>query len=136
MISVERIEDFRDLPSEAAFTNDYDQEVSLDWPQNGSIDVQNLSVRYRDGLPLSLRNLSFKIDGGSRVGKSIATSSIVGIAIVWMQHSLFIPQLICSSQYQGIVGRTGCGKSTLLQSLLRLLEADSGQIVMDDIVSS
>ena len=96
MISVERIEGFRDLPSEAAFTNDYDQEVSH-WPQNGSIDVQNLSIRYRDGLPLSLRNLSFKIDGGSRVGKSIATSSIVGIVIVWTQHSHLIPQLICPS---------------------------------------
>ena len=135
MISVERIEGFRDLPSEAAFTNDYDQEVSH-WPQNGSIDVQDLSVRYRDGLPLSLRNLSFKIDGGSRVGKSIATSSIVGIVILWMQHSHLIPQLNCLSSYQGIVGRTGCGKSTLLQSLLRLLEADSGRIVMDSIVSS
>ena len=77
MISVERIEGFRDLPSEAAFTNEYDQEVSPDWPQNGSIDVQDLSVRYRDGLPLSLRNLSFRIDGGSRVGKSIAKSSML-----------------------------------------------------------
>ena len=36
---------------------------------------------------------------------------------------------------QGIVGRTGCGKSTLLLSLMRLLEAESGRIVMDGIVS-
>eukprot|EP00985_Skeletonema_marinoi_P017655 scaffold9736_cov144-Skeletonema_marinoi.AAC.24 len=100
MISVERIQNFCDLPSEAAFTNEYDNQVSPNWPQSGSIEIQDLSVRYRDGLPLSLRNLSFKIDGGSRVG---------------------------------IVGRTGCGKSTLLQSLLRLLEAESGQIVVDGI---
>ena len=82
MISVERIEGFRDLPSEAAFTNDYDDQISHDWPQNGSIDVQDLSVRYRDGLPLSLRNLSFKIDGGCRVGKSICMSSIVGLFLL------------------------------------------------------
>lgn len=74
MISVERIQNFCDLPSEAAFTNEYDNQVSPNWPQSGSIDIQDLSVRYRDGLPLSLRNLSFKIDGGSRVGKLIFMS--------------------------------------------------------------
>mmetsp|Transcript_7286 Transcript_7286/g.11261 ORF Transcript_7286/g.11261 Transcript_7286/m.11261 type:complete len:115 (+) Transcript_7286:78-422(+) len=76
MISVERIQNFCDLPSESAFANEYDNQVSPNWPQSGSIDIQDLSVRYRDGLPLSLRNLSFKIDGGSRVGKLIFLSYI------------------------------------------------------------
>ena len=70
MVSVERVLQFRDLPSEAAFTNEYDNQVpSNQWPHNGTIDIQDLSVRYREGLPLSLRNLSLHIDGGSRVGK-------------------------------------------------------------------
>ena len=30
--------------------------------------MQDLSVRYRAGLPLSLKGLTFKIEGGSRVG--------------------------------------------------------------------
>jgi ABC-type cobalamin/Fe3+-siderophores transport system ATPase subunit len=51
-------------------------------------------------------------------------------------HNLFsAPHSFCLSNSLGIVGRTGCGKSTLLQSLLRLLEAESGRIVMDGIVS-
>ena len=36
----------------------------------------------------------------------------------------------------GVVGRTGGGKSTLVQSLLRLLEAENGQILVDGVVRS
>ncbi len=50
--------------------------------------------------------------------------------------SCFLNSVWCELSISlGIVGRTGCGKSTLLSSLLRLLEAESGQIVIDDIVS-
>ena len=31
----------------------------------------------------------------------------------------------------GIVGRSGCGKSTTVKIVARLLEADSGQIILD-----
>jgi len=99
MVSVERVIGFRDLPSEAALSNNYDNDV-VSWPSSGGIEVQDLCVRYRSGLPLSLKGLSFKIDGGSRVG---------------------------------VVGRTGGGKSTLVQSLLRLLEAENGHILIDDV---
>ena len=102
MVAVERVIGFRDLPSEAPLVRDFDGTVSS-WPSLGEIEVQSLSVRYRDGLPLSLQGLTFKIQGGSRVG---------------------------------IVGRTGGGKSTLVQSLLRLLEAEEGQILIDGVVSS
>ncbi|KAL7520054.1 hypothetical protein ACHAWX_004806 [Stephanocyclus meneghinianus] len=99
MVAVERVIGFRDIPSEAPLVNDFDSTVS-DWPSKGDIDVQSLSVRYRSGLPLSLQGLTFRIEGGSRVG---------------------------------VVGRTGGGKSTLVQSLLRLLEAEHGQILVDGV---
>ena len=134
MVSVERIEEFRDLPSEAAFTNEYDNQVSNDWPQHGSIDIQDLYVRYRDGLPLSLHNVSFQIDGGSRVGKLMIMSFHRSIKLP-LEMNAHIYNHSLSLILQGIVGRTGCGKSTLLQSLMRLLEAESGRIVMDGIVS-
>ena len=67
MVAVERVIGYRDLPSEAALTNEYDAAIK-DWPAKGEIDVNNLSVRYRSGLPLSLSGLTFRIEGGSRVG--------------------------------------------------------------------
>ena len=67
MVAVERVIGFRDLAHEAPLSNNFDEKVS-DWPSSGEIDVQSLSVRYRDGLPLSLRGVSFHIKGGSRVG--------------------------------------------------------------------
>ena len=67
MVAVERVLAFRDLPSEAALENAFDNDIK-GWPEKGEIDVKDLCVRYREGLPLSLRGISFKIEGGSRVG--------------------------------------------------------------------
>ena len=40
---------------------------------------------------------------------------------------------INSREKIGVVGRTGAGKSTIILAILRLLEADSGQIFIDDV---
>jgi ABC-type multidrug transport system fused ATPase/permease subunit len=37
------------------------------WPTKGAIDVQHASLRYRDG-PLVLKDLSFQIQGGEKIG--------------------------------------------------------------------
>ena len=38
------------------------------WPQNGKIVFHNVCMRYRDGLPLVLKNLSFSFNAGEKIG--------------------------------------------------------------------
>jgi ATP-binding cassette subfamily C (CFTR/MRP) protein 4 len=111
MVSVERVLAFGDLAPEAPLECSCDQELmsspstsdvpsELPWPSKGSIEFQDVSVRYRPTLPLALNAVSFAIPASSRVG---------------------------------VVGRTGSGKSTIVQTLFRLLEAESGQVLIDGV---
>ena len=38
------------------------------WPQNGKIEFKNVSMRYRDELPLVLKNLTFTLAAGEKIG--------------------------------------------------------------------
>lgn len=67
MTSVERLQFYCDLPAEKNYIG---QSLNLDplWPQSGSLEFKNVSLRYADHLPLVLKNVSFKIESASRVG--------------------------------------------------------------------
>ena len=67
MISVERVSAFGHLPSEAPLSMDRDN-MAEQWPQNGSMNIENLQVRYRSNLPPSLQGISFDIKSGHKVG--------------------------------------------------------------------
>ncbi|KAJ2829259.1 hypothetical protein IWW50_000955 [Coemansia erecta] len=62
------------------------------------LEFRNYSTRYREGLDLVLKGLSFRVLPNQKVG---------------------------------IVGRTGAGKSSLTLALFRIIEAVSGQILLD-----
>ena len=66
MVSVERIHEYTQLPSEAPFT--LDDDIDENWPANASIKAKDLSVRYRSTLPVCLDGLSFTIEAAERVG--------------------------------------------------------------------
>jgi ATP-binding cassette subfamily C (CFTR/MRP) protein 1 len=70
----------------------------VQWPSAGAIEMRNVTMRYREGLPLVLRGLTLSVAPREKVG---------------------------------IVGRTGAGKSSLLTALLRLVELESGTILID-----
>ncbi|KAI7833448.1 P-loop containing nucleoside triphosphate hydrolase protein [Kickxella alabastrina] len=67
LISVERIRKYSQLPAEAP---EFVQNCSLSrsWPEQGMVEFKNYSTRYREGLDLVLRNLSFRVLPKQKVG--------------------------------------------------------------------
>lgn len=96
IVSVERVKEYTELKQEAELLSNY--QPPHNWPQNGCIDFQHYSTRYREDLGLVLKDIHFTIHDGEKVG---------------------------------VVGRTGAGKSSLTLALFRLIEPESGSIVID-----
>lgn len=65
MNGAERIIEYTSLPSEAPLDL---EKTPPEWPENGQIQFENVSMRYRPGLPLALSNFNLKITGGERIG--------------------------------------------------------------------
>ena len=68
MVSVERVLAFKNLESEAPVNLDSDKSLDSSWPNEGAIEVTDLSVRYRPGLNKALDGARFSIPAGARVG--------------------------------------------------------------------
>ena len=65
---IERLREYCDVEDfEAALELEKDKQIGWDWPQNGKIEIENLSIRYREGLPCVIKNLDMMIEDGSKV---------------------------------------------------------------------
>lgn len=73
--AVERIKEYSEVPSEAPAIVE-GKRPPAHWPQQGRIQITDLCLAYRPGLPLVLRNLTLDIKAGERVG-------IVGRCVFW-----------------------------------------------------
>ncbi|KAF9349243.1 hypothetical protein BGX34_001909 [Mortierella sp. NVP85] len=67
IISVERVREYSHLPSEARDVIP-DSRTDPAWPQYGTIVFNEYSTRYREGLDLVLKDVTFSIRGGERIG--------------------------------------------------------------------
>lgn len=67
IVAVERIKEYGETKQEAAWDN---PNVTLpkDWPESGRVEFKDFRVRYREGLDLVLRGISFTVQGGEKVG--------------------------------------------------------------------
>ncbi|KAH8293076.1 hypothetical protein KR044_000492 [Drosophila immigrans] len=68
IVSVERIKEYGETKQEAAWELEEDKKKPKHWPEDGRVQFSNFQVRYREGLDLVLRGVSFNISGGEKVG--------------------------------------------------------------------
>lgn len=66
MNSVERVIVYGELESEGILETKNDPPPS--WPSRGAVSFQNVQLAYRPGLPLVLKDVSFDIKPGEKVG--------------------------------------------------------------------
>jgi len=82
--AIERVDAMAELPTEKAMETPKELQLPPEWPQNGSLEFRNVSLRYREGLPLALNDLSFSIPAGTTcgiVGRTGAGKSSITVAL-------------------------------------------------------
>ncbi|KAI8866883.1 hypothetical protein GQ42DRAFT_181032 [Ramicandelaber brevisporus] len=67
MVAVERVVEYSQLPSEAPAIV-YDNRPPESWPQHGRIEFRNYETRYRENLPLVLKDINFEVLPGEKIG--------------------------------------------------------------------
>ncbi|KAF7339144.1 hypothetical protein MVEN_01991300 [Mycena venus] len=68
-VAVDRIQEFAELsPEEKTVSNKIPMNDPSTWPSVGSLTFADFSMKYRDDLPLALKNLSFDLQGGLKIG--------------------------------------------------------------------
>ncbi|CAJ0630180.1 12028_t:CDS:10, partial [Entrophospora sp. SA101] len=67
IVSVERVKEYIELPSEAPLVI-HDNRPAPTWPHSGLIEYNDYSTRYREGLELVLKGVTFKIQPKEKIG--------------------------------------------------------------------
>jgi ATP-binding cassette subfamily C (CFTR/MRP) protein 4 len=67
MTSSQRIFAYTQMDKEDELKKDHDHTLP-EWPSKGEIEFKNVTMSYREGLEPSLRGLSFKVEGGMKIG--------------------------------------------------------------------
>lgn len=66
--AIERVDAMSKVPQERATETEDHLLPPVSWPEEGCLEFDNVCMRYREGLPLSLKGLTFKIPSGKRCG--------------------------------------------------------------------
>lgn len=82
--SIERMHSLEMLSQERSMITSEENKVDKSWPKKGALIFDNVSLRYRPGLPKSLDGLSFTVNHGERcavVGRTGARKSTLTTAL-------------------------------------------------------
>ena len=72
MNAVERVLTYTELPPEGDTVTPNDPPS---WPDKGGIVFSNVDLAYREGLPLVLKDVSFEVRPGEKVGNICMSAS-------------------------------------------------------------
>lgn len=67
IVAVERIKEYGETEQEAAWELQ-NSTLPVTWPEQGEVEFKDFAVRYRPGLDLVLKGVTFKVKGGEKVG--------------------------------------------------------------------
>lgn len=67
IVAVERIKEYSEIKQEADWEIP-NQKPAVIWPEKGTVAFKKYGVRYRNGLELVLKGISFHVNGGEKVG--------------------------------------------------------------------
>ena len=84
LTSVERVRDMANLPQESALQTSESAKLDAVWPSTGHLTFEKVCVRYRPGLPLALKGLTFTAEAGQRIGicgRTGAGKSTISVAL-------------------------------------------------------
>ena len=68
MTSVQRLQEYAELKSEPPQVLSSDKELKGKWPNKGALSFVNTVMRYREGFDPVLKNISFEVKPGMKVG--------------------------------------------------------------------
>ncbi|KAF9942225.1 hypothetical protein BGZ67_002558 [Mortierella alpina] len=66
LVAIERVQDYTDKHTEAP--EKLERSVPAQWPDQGRVVFKNFSARYREGLDLVVKNLSFEVQPCEKIG--------------------------------------------------------------------
>ncbi|GAB6023497.1 hypothetical protein CHUAL_008275 [Chamberlinius hualienensis] len=110
MTSVERVQEYSELPSEDGYDRELPLSLPTNWPSQGSITFNNVSLSYSSSAPPVLKHLSFSIKAGEKIG-------IVGRT--GAGKSSIITALFRLSDIEGDITIDGVSTSSVSLSALR-----------------
>ena len=125
--SIERLDAMSKLPQEKAMATDEINKPPSDWPEHGSLEFVDVCMRYRKDLPLSLSGLSFSVPPGKRCGIVGRTGAGTRLVCIYDNGTNFALRL--TFFFTNIL----LGKSSLTAALFRLVEIESGRVLLDGI---
>lgn len=66
LVAVERVKEYSEIIGEAS-VDQHNEDLNM-WPENGTIEFENVYMRYRENLDFILKGITFRVENGEKIG--------------------------------------------------------------------